>query len=298
MKKILAAIILVLSLVSILPTAQAADSCQPVTSANYQSCCVQSVGGEGVAANSMQCSEYEKANPTTTTTTPATTNTAISCSNVTNDNYSTCCYGANSYTYADACANRAPSTTTAQTQSSCATITDGNASTCCTNATTDTMVAACQQYYYYNPSATSQQVGGSQTTNPLNGGSSTAYNTGSGAGLAATATDMQAAQSCSAKFKTLLDIAIWAKCIIGAVIIPGIFTLAFVVFLWGVFKFIRSSEQKDKQESKQFIYMGLIGLFVMVSVWGIIKIATTTLGLDNTVPVLQTDYLSNSKASK
>jgi hypothetical protein len=110
-----------------------------------------------------------------------------------------------------------------------------------------------------------------------------------------------ATASCNAiAFKTLLDIAIWVKCIIGAVIIPGIFSLAFVVFLWGVFKFIRSSEVKDKQESKQFIYMGLIGLFVMVSVWGIIKIAATTLGVDSSVvPALQTsDPLSTSNASQ
>jgi hypothetical protein len=100
--------------------------------------------------------------------------------------------------------------------------------------------------------------------------------------------------TCTAQFKTLLDIAIWIKCIIGAVIIPGIFMLAFVIFLWGVIKFMRSSDQKDKQDSKQFIIMGLIGLFVMVSVWGIIRILSVTLGIQSVVPALQTDYLSKS----
>ncbi len=142
---------------------------------------------------------------------------------------------------------------------------------------------------------TPQQIGGSTTppTNAINGTTNTALTpTGTSAATAA------AIQSCSViKFNTLLDIAIWAKCIIGVVIIPGIFSLAFVVFLWGVFKFIRASEEKDKAEGKNFIFMGLIGLFVMVSVWGILKILSTTLGIDATVPMLQTDYLSPNKAS-
>lgn len=100
------------------------------------------------------------------------------------------------------------------------------------------------------------------------------------------------------KFKTLLDIAIWAKCIIGDIVIPGIFTLAFAVFLWGVFKFVRSSEEKDKKDSKQFIYMGLIGLFVMVSVWGIIRLVNGVFGLDTAVPTLSTSALNIKNASK
>jgi hypothetical protein len=103
------------------------------------------------------------------------------------------------------------------------------------------------------------------------------------------------AQSCNAiQFNNLLNIAIWAKCVIGAIIIPGIFTLAFAVFLWGVFKFVRASDKADKDDSKQFIYMGLIGLFVMTSVWGIISM---TFGFGTVVPTLQTNYLSNGTST-
>ncbi len=311
MKKIVVAIIIVLALFVYIPTAHAVtDACGQVDSTNYSVCCDPAIGGESVGANNMQCSVYEAAHPAkpTKTTTTTTTTSANSCDTLTDTNAGICCQNASTSAAISACQQfyyyHSPSTTTqspAATASidSCDPLTDTNARVCCESATTNTMISACQQYYYYNPSSTSQQVGGSApTTNPVNT-ANTSYNTGSGAGLAATATDMQAAVSCSAiKFKTLLDIAIWAKCLIGAVVIPGIFTLAFVVFLWGVFKFIRSSDQKDKAESKQFIYMGLIGLFVMVSVWGIIKVAATTFGLDTTVPVLQTDYLSTSKASK
>ena len=133
---------------------------------------------------------------------------------------------------------------------------------------------------------------GTPSTAAINNGNSVA----AGSGSNASAADQAAVQSCSAvKFNTVIDIAIWIKCLIGAVVIPGIFSLAFLVFLWGVFKFIRSSDKTDKEDSKQFIFAGLIGLFVMVSVWGIIKILSTTLGIQSTVPMLQTDYLTPSK---
>ncbi len=112
--------------------------------------------------------------------------------------------------------------------------------------------------------------------------------------------DQKAITSCSAiKFKSLLDILIWIKCIIVAAIIPLIFSLAFVVFLWGVFRFIAASDAEKKQEGKKLIWWGIIGLFVMVSVWGIIKILGTTLGLgEPTVPLLKTEYLDQNKASR
>ncbi len=99
--------------------------------------------------------------------------------------------------------------------------------------------------------------------------------------------------TCTAiKFSSLLDIMIWVKCVIVVAVIPLIFTLAFLVFLWGVLRFMYASESKDKEAAKSFIWWGLVGLFVMVSVWGILRILSDTLGLDTTVPLLQTSYLT------
>lgn len=99
-------------------------------------------------------------------------------------------------------------------------------------------------------------------------------------------------RQCSAiKFKSLLDILVWVKCIILAAIIPIIFALALMFFLWGVMKFIRASDSTKKEEGRKFIIAGLIGLFVMTSLWGIISIVSTTLGTGSAVPLLQTTYL-------
>lgn len=169
---------------------------------------------------------------------------------------------------------------------------------CCLSVETEAQRKACEDYLNGNSGTDTpvlgQVSGGTQKTGPVN---NTGY-TGNPS-LTPSSADQKAVAACSAiKFNTILDIAIWAKCIIGAIVIPGIFTLALVVFLWGVFKFIRATADADKQEGKQFIYMGLIGLFVMVSVWGIIKIVGDTLGVKSAVPMLQTDYLSPSNASK
>jgi hypothetical protein len=93
------------------------------------------------------------------------------------------------------------------------------------------------------------------------------------------------------KFLSLLDILIWVKCVINVAIIPMLFALATLFFLWGVLKFIRSSDTKNRDEAQKTIWAGLIGLFVMVSLWGIISIFSTMFGTGSTVPLLQTTYL-------
>ncbi len=185
----------------------------------------------------------------------------------------------------------------------CYSIGPTNEDQCCPNGESDSPICAAYDTYTdrdatteaYSRTVIGQVGSGTQNTNPVNN----AYSNGEGnPSLTIPTYDAAAATSCSnVKFTNLLNIAIWAKCIIGVIIIPGIFTLAFVVFLWGVFKFIRASEEKDKQAGKQFIYMGLIGLFIMVAVWGIINIAIKTLGFNSVVPTLQTDYLSPSSAT-
>ncbi len=103
-------------------------------------------------------------------------------------------------------------------------------------------------------------------------------------------------QQCSAiKFDSILDILIWLKCVIVIAIIPLIFSAALLFFLWGVMKFIMASDSNKKEEGKKFIINGLIGLFVMTALWGIISIAGGILGTNNsTVPLLQTECLTKN----
>jgi len=57
-------------------------------------------------------------------------------------------------------------------------------------------------------------------------------------------------------------------------VIVIVFALSVITFIWGVFKYTILSQGDEKQtaEAKNVIFYGLIGLFVMVSVWGIVKL--------------------------
>ncbi|MFA4890526.1 MAG: pilin [Candidatus Paceibacterota bacterium] len=63
-------------------------------------------------------------------------------------------------------------------------------------------------------------------------------------------------------------------------IIPLLIAVAVVLFLFGVVKFITSAGDEEKRkEARSFMLYGIIGIFVMVSVWGLVGILSDTLGL-------------------
>ena len=56
-------------------------------------------------------------------------------------------------------------------------------------------------------------------------------------------------------------------------VIVLIVALAVVMFIWGVLKYITAGESEDKiREGRNYIIYGIIGIFVMVSVWGLVNI--------------------------
>lgn len=64
-------------------------------------------------------------------------------------------------------------------------------------------------------------------------------------------------------------------------IIQVLFAVALVYFLWGVFEYIRQPDSSDaKSKGVQHIFWGLIGLAIMVSVFGIINIALNTFNVN------------------
>ena len=73
-----------------------------------------------------------------------------------------------------------------------------------------------------------------------------------------------------------------AKDIVTNILIPLAFTLALLFFFWGVAKYIWSAGDA-KEEGKKIMVWGVIALFVMSSIWGIIGFLKTDIGgLDNT----------------
>ncbi|MAG12741.1 hypothetical protein CL630_02940 [bacterium] len=67
--------------------------------------------------------------------------------------------------------------------------------------------------------------------------------------------------------------------ILGA-LIPFLFGIALIGFLWGVAQFVLNADSEDKRrDGKQIMIWGIIGLFVMISVWGLVAVIGGTFGI-------------------
>lgn len=71
-------------------------------------------------------------------------------------------------------------------------------------------------------------------------------------------------------------------------VIPLLMTLAVAFFVWGVTQYVlnpASSEEREK--GQQYMIWGILGLFVIVAVWGLVAILTNTFGIQVLIPQLQ-----------
>ncbi len=76
-------------------------------------------------------------------------------------------------------------------------------------------------------------------------------------------------------------------------LLPLIIAAAVVYFVYGVAMYVMSGDDDAKAAAKSKIIYGIVGLFVMVSVWGLVNILVNTFGLQNTAPVNGTNPLQN-----
>lgn len=62
-------------------------------------------------------------------------------------------------------------------------------------------------------------------------------------------------------------------------LIKLIFFLAFLYFLWGVVQFIMNAQSDTGRETgKQHIFWGIIGMFIMVSAFALVRLVCGTIG--------------------
>lgn len=86
-----------------------------------------------------------------------------------------------------------------------------------------------------------------------------------------------------AAINNLSDVGSFIINVINNILVPVLFAIAFIVFLWGAFDtFILGANSEDvKEKGKNLMLWGLIGFFVMVSVWGLVNILTGTISFGN-----------------
>jgi len=66
------------------------------------------------------------------------------------------------------------------------------------------------------------------------------------------------------------------------ILIPIAFALGLLVFFWGLVKYIFGAEH-DKEAAKKTMLWGVIALFVMASVWGLVRFLGSTVGMYKSV---------------
>ena len=77
------------------------------------------------------------------------------------------------------------------------------------------------------------------------------------------------------KFTTYLNMAL-----------PILISIAVIWFVWQVIMFTISNDEDKRKEAKSGIVWGVIGLFVIICMWGLVKFVETTLGIDEGTQVV------------
>lgn len=70
-------------------------------------------------------------------------------------------------------------------------------------------------------------------------------------------------------------------------LIPIVLAIAVLVFFWGLAMYLLNASNSEKRaEGINIMVMGIIAIFVMVSIWGIIRILQQTFKVDQAKPII------------
>lgn len=94
------------------------------------------------------------------------------------------------------------------------------------------------------------------------------------------------AQSALQSTNGITNLGSWLVAIVAFIdvyIVPVVFALAFIVFVWGVYStFIAGATNEEKRsEGQKLVIYSLIGFFLMFSVWGLVNLLLGTFGFNN-----------------
>lgn len=85
----------------------------------------------------------------------------------------------------------------------------------------------------------------------------------------------------------LADLFNLGTCTISKSLIPLLISIAVAGFIWGVAILVINPDNEDKKkQGKQFMIWGIIALFVIISVWGLVGVLSSTIGLKPLIPQL------------
>lgn len=65
---------------------------------------------------------------------------------------------------------------------------------------------------------------------------------------------------------------------INNTIIPLVFAISLVVFIWGMFRYFIHKGAEDREQGKQLAIWAVVAFVLMVSIWGIVNLIANGLG--------------------
>ena len=75
---------------------------------------------------------------------------------------------------------------------------------------------------------------------------------------------------------------------------PLLIAIAVIILLIGIINYIRAGDDEEKRtKGKNEMLYGIIGLFVMVSIWGLVAILSGTFNLSTDIPDTVDELLPN-----
>jgi len=87
---------------------------------------------------------------------------------------------------------------------------------------------------------------------------------------------------------TFLDTLNLINTVINA-LVPIIISIALVVFFWGLVQYlvkIGGGSSQDRGDAIQLMIWGVVAIFVMVSIWGIIRLLQSTFKVNSQDPIV------------
>ena len=61
--------------------------------------------------------------------------------------------------------------------------------------------------------------------------------------------------------------------------VPFLIAIAVIYFIWTIIKFVIAGGEDEKAQAKSQIGWGILGLFIIVSVWGLVQFLRTSTGI-------------------
>lgn len=93
----------------------------------------------------------------------------------------------------------------------------------------------------------------------------------------AASTNSVAGISCGGGITNLTSFINYFTCTLMNAVVPLLMSLAVTAFIYGIIQFFLNPENEEKRKAgKSYMIWGLITLFVMVSIWGLVGILSST----------------------